>query len=249
MIKNTILAFIVSFILGCTNSPHISEDNAYSKKYKGVGKQRQILLLPVNNSINYFSDGDAVVSRNIVTQLELHGWLVVTLNKSIYEKEWSRIIKEIGGVYSPTTGHLDTDKYYDSLVKLTKKVSKERAYSAILIPSFELKAAKLKGKYAHWDGVKRKKITEGSSSEGMRWSGSTKGLSLKIWAFDSKGEWLFTSYGGLVLPFYTSMYNSKVENKLRVDMFKNSKDIESGVNVALLPIILEDRIKLALPEK
>jgi len=243
MIKNTILIFVFSSILGCATSPHISSDNAYSKVFKRVSKENPILLLPVKETIKEFNKADAIVSESVVKQLEFHGWSVVTLNRGVYEQKWSEIVKEIGGIYSSSTGRLDTDKYYDAIVKFTKRISREKMYSAILFPSFELKMAELKGKHAYWDGVRRKKIVKGSSDENMRWSGNTRGLSLKIWAFDSAGEWLFTSYGGLVLPFYTSMYNSKEESRLRLDMFDNSKDIESGVNVALLPIIIEDRKK------
>ncbi len=243
MLKNTILIFVFSSLFGCSTSPHVSVDNAYSKAFKGVIKENPILLLPVKMAIKEFNKADAIVSESVVRQLEFHGWSVVTLNRAVYDQKWSEIVKEIGGIYSPATGRLNTDKYYDAIVKFTKIISREKIYSAILFPSFELKKAELKGKHAYWDGVRRKKIVKGTSDENMRWSGNTRGLSLKIWAFDSAGEWLFTSYGGLVLPFYTSMYNSREESKLRLDMFDNSKNIESGVNVALLPIINKDRKK------
>jgi hypothetical protein len=69
-------------------------------------------------------------------------------------------ISLIGGIYSPSTGLIDTKKYEYALFKFVKSVNQTENYSAILFPSFVLKQAKLKGKYAHWDGVKRKKIVE-----------------------------------------------------------------------------------------
>ena len=105
-----------------------------------------------------------------------------------------------------------------------------------MFPSFVLKQAKSKGKYAHWNGVKRKKIVEGFFSNEISWSGTTRGLSLELIAFNASGEWLFTSYGGLLLPYYTKIKNSKPIVKLRDHMFEELDNIESGVKIALFPI-------------
>ncbi len=109
----------------------------------------------------------------------------------------------------------------------------------MIFPAFVIKRAELKGQYAHWDGVKRKKVTKGGYTADHRWSGQTSALSLELFVFDGKSQWLFTSYGGLALPFYTDMKTTKLESKFRKDLFKNEKHIQSGVHTALLPILTQ----------
>lgn len=218
---------------GCSNNLAISEDNAYSDKYAGIEAGR-LFIAPVRLHYNGLESGGDKVIKEMAKQLKNCGWDVATMSQENYQSVWSEITRSIDGIYSPSTGQLVTEKYQYALRELVESINDGEGFSAALIPRIVLKRAEIKGGIAHWDGVKRKKITSNlPGAAWTSWSGSTRGLSLEVMAFDSESAWLFTNYGGLVLPFHTTIRDGKPANEIRDKIFDDDLDIESGVGVAL----------------
>lgn len=195
----------------------------------------RVFVMPVAEQYTEFEGGGEVVSAEIGRQLQDGGWQPVTMEQSKYTKVWSSIVRRIGGMYSPQTGKIDRLKFKFAAMELVRSVSDASTYDAFLFPSLVIRDAELKGKRATWDGVSRAKVTRGSTAP-MSWSGTTKGLSLEIIALDAESNWLFTSYGGLALPFYSDLRDNP-KNEVRDDIFDRPYDIQSGVTVALYPIL------------
>lgn len=225
------------FLLGCTNNLLAPDSNTYSDDYGGLNKNKKIFVTPINEVFKDLDGGGKIVFDEIVKQLEASGWKVSTMSEENYLDILSLHAKSVGGFFSPETGMKNIEKYNYVISMVAKNIGESGDYAAVIIPSFSLKTAKLGGRNASWDGVKRKYLAEGRYAIDMRWSGNTKGLSIELSAFTPSGEWIFTSYGGLMLPFHTTVKHGDPVNELRSDMFESENDIKSGIEVALIPII------------
>jgi hypothetical protein len=118
-------------------------------------------------------------------------------------------------------------------------------YDIAIIPAVVSRTAKLSGQMVIWDHVKQRLEIKGFGSGSNReWSGTRLGLSLEIDAYDSAGNWLFTSYGGISNPY---IINTKEEmNELKPRLFDSEKDkelLQKGVEAALDP--LEKKVKVS----
>jgi hypothetical protein len=123
MKKYSVLLLVITFFLGCVNTPKLSEDNSYSPEYTGVDKKQKILIVPLRENLETPEHGGETVLKEIGKQLEFNGWRVNTLSKNNYNKIWSKINSLIGGIYSPSTGLIDTKKYEYALFKFVKSMN------------------------------------------------------------------------------------------------------------------------------
>jgi len=74
-------------------------------------------------------------------------------------------------------------------------------------------------------------------------------LSLEFDAYDVNGNWLFTSYGGISVPYIINLRDST--NDLKPRLFEGKKDqgyLEKGVEVALKPLTKKIKVSKALAE-
>merc|ERR1711916_132514 len=110
---------------------------------------------------------------------------------------------QVGGIYSSETGRIDSDKYAAAMYQLITIINKNETYAAVIQPELVIRNADLTGKHAKWDGVLVKTIDKGARARDVSWSGGTRGISLRVSAYDYSPKWLFTSYGGLALPWAT----------------------------------------------
>lgn len=229
---------LVLFVLfsGCASKPNSSAHytNAYS--YDGLNRETTLFIAPIMSTFKDLDKGEKIVLEEIAQQLDSAGWKIVTMGKTNYSDLFDWHAESIGGLYSWATGEIDVDKFEYVLAKVAESISQSGDYEAIVIPTITLRTAELKGRYAFWDGVKRKKITDHRYSN-MSWSGNTRGLSIELSTYSPEGYWLFTSYGGLTLPYHTIRKDGKDVNAKRENIFDNESDIRSGVNVALTPIL------------
>lgn len=237
MIKLVGAVFLGFILHGCTSVETMLKDNNYAPGYSGIEKDRRIFIVPIKESFGPSVHGAEFLVREMGKQLELNGWSVVTMSRDNYLEAWSAISHDMGGLYSPTSGRLDPEKVEQATTKFIELINRAESCSAILFPSLSLKSAELKGRYAYWDGVKIKTVVTGASSMDVSWSGQTKGLSLRITAFSPSAEWMFTSYGGLALPYRTVMKGTIAVSEIREDVFEKQHDLESGVTLALRPIL------------
>lgn len=229
--------FIMALLTGCAETIVASKDNQLAIQFNELTANRKVVVVDVLDYAEELSSGLQPVLSSIVAQLRNQGWDVTPVLKTTYAREWNIAAGNVAGVVYPDAGSRNRILYDMAINPLLEKVSKDYQDSLIILPSLVLKHAKLKGQYAKWDGVKRKIHADLIYRGDTSWSGTTSGLSLQLLAFSSERYWVFTSYGGLVLPYKTVQRNNAPTSELRDDMFSSERDIQTGVTAALMPLI------------
>lgn len=243
MKKNLFLCFAVFLFLGCATEVKLPANNLYSPNYSGIERGSRILIAPVAKSFDELADGGEVIYQAIVEQLEYSGWSVAVMSEKKSAEIWEEVTAKMGEAYSPSAMQLDSREYKLAIAEFLKSIDRPDRFSAIIFPSIIFTEAKFKGQHAYWDGVRRYVEVKGHNPSRISWSGTTIGLSLSIMAFEPSARWLFTSYGGLVLPYNEVYKKSHFRRELRDGIFEKEKDIRFGVWTALLPMIKSRLIK------
>lgn len=238
--KAIMLTFvIITTLFGCSHTPTLSEDNRYSDNFSNPKVADTIFISPIQVNYKGLDDGEKIVRQEMSRQLNAAGWDVATMRMGNYLDIFYGINDSIDGLYSPATGRIVPEKYEYALTEFVKTINDTQEHAVTLVPSFELKTATLKGRAATWDGVRRKHISDLPGTDTTSWSGHTRGLSMKIMAFSADGTSLFTSYGGLVLPFQAALKDGDARMEIRENLFEEKENIAAGVRSALLPLLGE----------
>lgn len=138
---------------------------------------------------------------------------------------------------------------YAAYSMFAKRISEQIDYDRIVFPSLVLRAAKLNGTGASWDGVRRhvdaplvghetvNKITGPDllvSREGL--SGEIAAASLHVAVLDSDGELRFEGAGGLTVLQEVVQGETRGDAKLAVamrdDAFTDEEELREGIEVA-----------------
>lgn len=221
---------------GCATTRPLPDDNKYAPDYAGLDTSKKIFLLPVRTDIRQVLNDTEKVQQYIVEHLQLNGWAVETMDADEFDRQWQTAVNQVGGLYSPQTGQLMQSRYEQAYGYVLTNLKSRQSYAAILKLDLVIREATLDGRYAFWDGVRLRKIVRGSYGPDLSWSGNTPGLSLVINAFSSDLEWLFTSYGGLALPYATQMRADNPVDEFREDALGIERDVRAGVGIALSPV-------------
>lgn len=236
MLKKLLVVALLSITAACTSTVQHSESNTYSAEFTGLPLGSRILLVPLVPNFKQLSAGSDVVRLEVARQLEASGRVPVLQSENDYMRLWSATVWNIGGLYNKYTGQLDEENQARAMRAYARLMAQTESFSAVFFSSFELRTADLEGRYASWDGVERRQQAWGASGGALEWSGNTHGLSLKIVAYDPAGQWLFTSFGGLMLP-YKARVGENPGYDIREHLFEQVDEIVSGVEVALYPLM------------
>lgn len=242
MLRTLLVVALSSLMVACTNTAQQSDSNSYSTEFDGLPPGSRILLVPLAPNFKQLSAGSDVVLLEMTRQLEACGRVPLLQAKDRYMEQWSATVWNIGGLYNKYTGQLDEENQARAMRAYAQAMAKTESFSAVFFSSFEIRTADLDGRYAAWDGVERRQQAWEASAGATEWSGNTRGLSLKIVAYDAAGHWLFTSYGGLVLP-YRARGGKIPDLEIRDRLFEQADEIASGVEVALYPLLYTDRVE------
>ncbi|MEM7255341.1 MAG: hypothetical protein AAF493_28405 [Pseudomonadota bacterium] len=203
MIRRVLTVTTIALVMGCVaTKPAISRNNLYAAGYQDASLGDTIYIVQTKSAHDRYALGAGRVTRELVRQLRQRQWSVKTLSGERTQPWWEEASQSVGGVYSSTTGRKKPDAFRRALERFVKRIREEEGKTAIIVPNLVHTPAKLDGKSAQWDGVRRAQIVS-PRLERHRWSGKTVGLSVEVIAFSATGEWITTSYGGLVLPFHT----------------------------------------------
>jgi len=92
---------------------------------------------------------------------------------------------------------------FDAVVRsFARTLSEHAAYRALVIPSLVYRHARVSGRHAHWDGVRRRIPVRSSDHRGdhtTNWDGRITALSLHALVYTPDGERIFQGWGGLDL--------------------------------------------------
>jgi len=187
MKKFILIITIACCVISCVEKQKVKPNVDYAPTYIGFNKESPLILIPIDIKQDELKNGSDLVMQSIEQQLINNGWKIDTLKKDKYEKLWNKITNQVGGIYSSSTGKLDSLKYQSAIGELIKILRPSGTVSGVIVPSLVLRQAKFNGgSSAVWDGSSRKMIKNGRPTKYGNFSGSTQGLSLRIIAFKNK---------------------------------------------------------------
>lgn len=208
-----------------------SDPNTYADSLPGIPKNARITILPMAYDFPAVPQEVPVIQEAIINQIKALGFtpIKVTLDPASTPKE-------ILQTFAVTNdAHKDVRSAKQNFLANLKK---QTPYEIALIPAVVSRKAALSGQVAIWDNVRNGLVVKGGGYGGdMDWSGARLALSLELDAYDAAGNWLFTSYGGINVPYIINLKDST--NDLKPRLFESEKDrgyLQKGVEVALKPL-------------
>ena len=239
-VRFSVVCFFANFLLVAQALALSAKTNFYADSLPELPKTANILLMPIYGH-DYLEEGEQKeVGAALQAELRSYGFTVswARLDKILPEQDPQKLVNYYPMLVSQDYSYTDAvEKARGDLVKVMAHVG-----DLVIIPTVVQREAELKGALARWDGVSQKLKTTGTSDE-MTWSGSIAAYSLKLDGFTPEGRWLFTSYGGISLPFTADIKTRKNERK--EDLFLHKKDKKAllkGVAKACDP--LRKRLKI-----
>lgn len=228
-----VLGFVVSgFVMGAEEDP-----NTYAENLPVISKNARIAILPIAYDFSAVPQEIPVVQESIIAQLKSLGLTPfnIKFNPSTTPKDTIQLFM------LANTSH---EEIRPAKQVFVENLGKQVNYEIVLIPAVVSRAAKLSGQVAIWDNVRAGLTIKGiGSSDSFEWSGSKLALSLELDAYDKNGKWLFTSYGGISLPYVINTRESM--NDLKPRLFESKKDqetLQKGVEAALKPFTKKVKI-------
>lgn len=227
----SILSLLIICLQGCTTPVTAPAYDAIDG-FQGVPADSRLLVVPVTANSDLYQPGRSLITEMLERELD-GNYQVFMLEEGDFQRFWAAAAHQVGGFFSSVDGSFDRQRYLKAVRLFAEQVNPDGRYSLILFPALVNRTAESKGRYAHWDGVKRRHRNEGVQLADAYWHGTTRGLSLELNAFDGIGEWTFTTYGGLVLPYYYSMDGRVPETHIKKTFFAETDNIQHGVSVAV----------------
>lgn len=207
-----------------------TDPNTYADNLPTIPKNARIAILPMAYDFAAIPQEIPVIQESITNQIKDLGFspFVIKFNPSTTPKDTIQLFTLVN------TAHENVRPAKQGFISNLKQ---QANYDILLIPAVVSRAAKLSGQMAVWDNVKSSLTVKGfGSSDSFQWSGSHLALSLELDAYDLNGKWLFTSYGGISIPYIINTRDAV--NELKPRLFEAKKDqeaLQKGVEAALKP--------------
>jgi TPR repeat protein len=238
MKKITALIALTFSLISCVLCAAETDPNTYADNLPTIPKNARIAILPMGYDFAAVPQEVPIVQEAITQQIKALGLTPFTIkfDAASTPKDTIQLFM------LSNSAHKDIRPAKQEFVLNLKN---QTNYDIVLIPAVVSRTAKLAGQMAVWDNVKTRLTIKGfGSGENMEWSGSRLALSLELDAYDANGNWVFTSYGGVSVPYIINTRESV--NDLKPRLFEAKKDLETlqkGVEVALEP--LTEKIKIS----
>jgi hypothetical protein len=231
------LIALSTLVVGCTSlEPPPPSDTYVAPTFSKPSRGATIVVLPPQAQFPEFADGQDLVEEELIRSLVQAGYKVQRLVRKEFIVAWKEEVSAVGGVFDAATGQRIAGRYEEALGRIARRIVNDPG-TLVLGSRLVLRSATLYGASAQWDGQTRSPRTTRDAGTPVIWSGTTRGLSVELTAVASDGQRLFTTYGGLVLPYRTNMAQSEME--LRRDTFAHHDEISSGTAVALRVLLSE----------
>jgi hypothetical protein len=157
-----------------------------------------------------------------------------------FDATWRAEAKSIGTLYGPD-GKLDPTRY-DAAVRelVTAYRARGTQFDALVITYLAMRPGVVTGQSVAWDGVVRNLPLEYKNRDRghiqARRGLSTRCTSVQVLVYDAEGNRLFDRFGGLEVAQRMQIVDDNWRWTERGDLFRNRKDLEEGVRVALQPL-------------
>lgn len=235
-----VVAAVVSLVSSVTLAAE-DDPNVYADKFPTIPKNARVAVLPMATDFPAVPQEIPIIQEAISQQIKELG-----LTPSIVKLDAATTPQSTIQLFT-----LSNSSYKD--VRSAKQnfiagLKGQTNYDIVLIPAVVSRTAKLAGQSASWDNVKASLTIKGfGSGANSEWSGSRLALSLELDAYDADGNWVFTSYGGISIPYLIN--TREAVNELKPRLFETKKDqdtLQKGVEVALRPLTKKIKISKEL---
>jgi len=226
---------------------------------RGAPGAARVVVAPMNLALRLATDlEDAVdpVSRELVRYLQAHRVRVATVDPADAWEVW----REVGAAIEKKT---EQPPRLEAVASAFARVlARETSYDVLVIPSLIFRDAKVEGRFAEWDGVRRRirfRVRTPASGGGVdpapdpswqhlpgEWRGKITGLSLHVLLFAPAGRPVFQGFGGLDLVHDAIQEReASVDPSLRLqrELLDEPQHIREGVALALDPYVVSRRAR------
>lgn len=214
-----------------------SKSNKFFKPYQKFSPTASVVVMPINH--NYLLSVEEIV----ILKKELKEQLAPIANKVLHVKFDT---KDDIDLYHQTTVYREnfSPSAGDQRGHYAQNVLSN--FDIVVYPSVVPKVGKMNGRFIKMDGVKLAiegdSNTSGSAHYG--WEGQQIVYSLELMVYDTQGNWLATTYGGLTMPKY-ARFDTKTFHR-KANVFSTEKRLnymEKGIRNAVKPLIKKLRKK------
>ena len=214
--------------------PKPAADNIIDKRFVAPPVGELIVLLPSTKQVGIESGGRHLRAQ-LIAQLTSAGYRVMPLDEARHQELWTQVATEVGGLYNPQTGTPIPKARASAYSKLAQRVCADMKCALLVQAELVRRQAKLSGDSAEWDGQRSRVKTIGDFGRNYTFSGSTPSISVEVRAVMANGDMGFRTHGGVALPYQSDVL--KVQSVLRTDLFEDDREIASGLQIALAPLI------------
>jgi hypothetical protein len=191
---------------------------------------RLVLLPPQETQYEELRSGAELLHRQARGQLAQAGFVVVTLERDDYAKQWQQEAQHVGGVYQPDSGEFKNKEYLQAFNTLLRKNCEATKCALLIDARLVMRPAQVKAGVAEWDG--RKQVVD-AAPDGKT-PGHAYGISVELSGITPDSTLAFKAYGGVALPEPYSA--AELRNKTRKPLPWSEADIAEGLRIALKPL-------------
>lgn len=194
-----------------------------------------VVLVPAEQDDPGLKPGVALLLDQLHRQLRATGLRVAALDTANHALLWRQEVDAVGGIYDAATGAPRPAAYAQALSALARRVCSETGCAMLLRYRLVLRTAELDGGSATWDGQRRFQPLSRTGGDSLRFTGTTRGLSVELQGIAAEGGLVFRGFGGASLPYRVDAGAGRME--LRADLFDTDDQIADGVRLALAPLL------------
>lgn len=246
MLKTITLRKTVCFVTMCMFSMMIANSFAkppheYARELPVFGLTPKVAVFPLDFNDLIPTDEQAFIEPRLAEELRKEKYIPEKVSFAADD-----LAAYLGASDSTMPDNQDYRNLYGGLIK-----SLALKTDIVLVPSITVRIATMNGRVASGDEVTFNVPAELRPGERIRddpfdqrrnnsaptWTGNSTIYSLRLVAFSSEGDWLFTSYGGVAFPFYAVF--SSGELKQKETLFTDKQDLTSlnkGISKAFYPL-------------
>jgi hypothetical protein len=234
--RSASLAVLIAVLFWAPAAPAVDAADA-------LGNGR-VVIVPLNLGVRATTEvepGVEPVWREILSHFAARKQPATALERKSATALWAEVMAEVSAKPNPDV--------YEAYALFARRIADQVEYSAIVFPSLVTRAARIQGKTAAWDGVRREVELEGRetvgtvmgsdlviASTGVR--GEIAAASLHVAVLSPDGELRFEGAGGLSLLQALEEDGDAVKGgmqvavELRPDAFAVPSELREGVEAA-----------------
>lgn len=207
----------------------------------------RVALAPLNLGVGHADDlaeAEETVEQELVRFLRERGAHVGIVHAGDAQRAWL-------AAASTQEGEADPARRLDATAAafvLALRQESDFEFDYVLLPSVVYRDARIFGRIASWDGVRRRvksRRASGASQDHYfrEWEGEITGLSLHVWVYEPDGERVYQGWGGLDLTHDPVAVGAAMAARPipQANILANPEHVREGVGLALRPYVGDAR--------